>query len=331
MTTVLNHYLENIRDKLRLDFSEEREVINELETHIEDRLQELKEAGLPEEEAAETCLGLLGSAKLIARQIYEAHSQGTWRQALLASMPHLLFGILFVLNWWQHVVWLAIILTLVLSTAIYGWWHGKPTWVFPWLGYSLLPVVAAGLLLLYLPKGWSLLAIPLYFPLALWWLYYIMVQTTKRDWLFSSAMLLPIPIITGWFLAVEPGGRFTEYSMQRVYDFAPWIGLSFLALALTMAAFIRLRQRWLRAAILIISGLLTLTMVAYYANGRLSLPAFLVLILAMWGLFLIPALLERRIRRSGRRFKSSTGHQLLTASVNGNVGEVSDTKGSHHH
>jgi len=330
MATALSHYLESIRDNLRLDLSDEREVINELETHIEDRLEELKEAGLSEKEAAETCLGLLGSAKVIARQIYEAHSQGTWRQALLASMPHLLFGILFALNWWQHIGWLLIVLGLILSTAVYGWWHGKPTWVFPWLGYSLLPVAVAGLLLLYLPKGWSWVAVPLYIPLALWWLYYIVDQTIRRDWQFSSAMLLPIPIIAGWFLAVEPEGRFTEYTTQRVYDFAPWIGLSFLALALTIAAFIRLRQRWLRIALLITSGLLTLTMVAYYTEGRLSLPAFLVLILTMWGLFFIPALLERRIRSGRRRFKSST-LGLLTASMNGDVGEVSNAKGSHCH
>ena len=78
MTTALSHYLNSVRDNLRLDPLSEREVINELETHIEDELQELKEAGLSEEEAASTCVRLLGSAKLVARQIYEAHSQGTW-------------------------------------------------------------------------------------------------------------------------------------------------------------------------------------------------------------------------------------------------------------
>ncbi len=46
MTTVLSYYLNSIRDNLRLDLSTEREIIGELETHIEDRLQELKEAGL---------------------------------------------------------------------------------------------------------------------------------------------------------------------------------------------------------------------------------------------------------------------------------------------
>ena len=297
MTTLLSHYLENLRSNLRLAPSDEKEVINELETHIEDSLQELTESGISEAEAARTCIGLLGSAKLVAHQIYEAHSQGTWKQALLASMPHLLFGLLFALNWWQYIGWLSALLVLILAITVYGWWHGKPTWVFSWLGYSLIPVLAVGLLLIYLPKGWSLLAIPLYFPLALWWLYYIISQTTKRDWIFSSLTLLPLPIIIGWFLTVAPEGRLNEQTIQRVYVFAPWIGLSFMALALTIAAFIRVRQRWLRIALLFISGLSTLAMIVYYAQGGLSLSTFLGLILVMWGIFLIPSLMERWIRR----------------------------------
>jgi len=296
MVTVLSHYLDSIRDNLRLDLSTEREVISELETHIEDRLEELKDNGLSEEEAADTCVGLLGSAKLVARQIYEAHSQGSWRQALLASAPHLLFGLLFALNWWQGFSWLLIMLALVLATAIYGWWHGKPTWLFPWLGYSLLPVVGAGLLLLYLPKGWSWLAILVYIPLALWFIFSVIVQTIKRDWLQSSLMLFPVPIIIGWFLAVGLEGKFPEFSTQRLQDLAPWIGLSFLALAASVAMFIRLRQRWLKVAILVVTGLLTLAMVAYYAEGSLNWPAFLILILVMLGLFLSPALVERKVR-----------------------------------
>ncbi len=51
MTTALNHYLEIIRANLRIDLAEEKEVISELEMHIEDKLQELKESGLSEEEA----------------------------------------------------------------------------------------------------------------------------------------------------------------------------------------------------------------------------------------------------------------------------------------
>ncbi len=301
MVTELDRYLDSVRDNLRLGLSVEREVTSELETHINDRLQELRQAGLSEEEAANTCVKLLGSAKLVAHQIYEAHSQGTWRQALLASMPHLLFGVLFALNWWQGISWLLVMLVSVLSMVVYGWWHGKPAWLFSWLGYSLLPVVVAGLLLLYLPKGWSWVAILLYIPLASWLLYRITVQTIKRDWLYSSLMLFPVPIILGWFLAVQLEGRFPEFSVERLHDLAPWIGLSFLALAVTAATFIRLRQRWLKVAVLFISGLLTIIMAAYHAEGRLGLLTFLILILLLLSLFLTPALLERKIRYYRRR------------------------------
>lgn len=114
-------------------------------------------------------------------------------------------------------------------------------------------------------------------------------------------MLLPLPTIIGWFLAVEPVDDFPEHWADRIHDFAPWIGLSFLALGVTVATFIRLRQRWLKASVLVMSGLITLTMAAYYAEGRISLPAFLMLIVIMLNLLLSPALVERRLRHSGQR------------------------------
>jgi uncharacterized protein YoaH (UPF0181 family) len=302
MTSEVSHYLEDIKYKSRLSLADEREVISELETHIEDRLQELMASGLSEEEAIRTCLEQMGPTKSIAHQLYEAYSQGSWKQALLASIPHLLLGLLFALNWWHHVGWLSVVLLLILGTAVYGWWRGQPGWGFPWLGYSLLPVLAVGLLLIYLPRGWSLLAFLLYLPPALWWTGYIIVQSTRRDWLFSSLMLLPVPIVIGWFLAVSTGARFTASSLQRLYYFAPSIGLSFLALALTIAIFIRLRQRWLRIGLLNISGLLTLTLVVYYTS-RLNTPTFLGLLLVMWGVFFIPPLLERRLKTGRLRFR----------------------------
>ena len=306
MIAVLSQYLDSIRDNLRLDLTDEREVIDELQTHIEDQFQEMREAGLSEEEAANACIKLLGSAKIVARQIYEAHSQGTWKQAILASMPHLLFALFFALNWWQGIGWLTITLGIVLSMAVYGWLHGRPVWLFPWRGYYFLPVLVAGLLLLYLPKGWSWVAILLYLPLALWLVWSVTVRTVKRDWLHSALMMLPVPIIIGWFLAVGKEGKFLELSVEHIQHFAPSIGLTFFALAGTTAAFIRLRQRWLRVALLFLSGFLTLTMIAFYAEGRVGLPAFLVLVLIMLGLLLSPALVERRIRR-GRQQPQAEG------------------------
>jgi hypothetical protein len=299
LATVLSHYLEMVRANLKLDRSTEQEVIQELETHIEDELQELKDAGLSDEEAADACMTLMGSAKTLARQIYESHSQGSWSQALFAAMPHLLFGLLFALSWWQGIIGLLAMLVAVLSVVVYGWWRGKPSWLFSWLSYSLLPVVFAGLLLLYLPQGWSWLAILIYIPMALWLVCAFTLKKVKRDWLYSSLMLLPLPIIIGWFMAVEPVDRTPAYWLQRLQDFAPWIGLTFLSLGVAVTTFIRLRKRWLRISVLVVTGLITLTMIAYYTDGRLSIPAFLALIVVMLILLLSPALVERTLKHSG--------------------------------
>jgi hypothetical protein len=296
----LSQYLETIRNYAKLGPSDETNVMTELKAHIEDKVQELTESGLTEEEAIDTCLLEMGNIKLIARQIYETYSQASWKQVLVACMPHFLLGLLFVLNWWHYPGWLSIVLVIILATTVYGWGRGKPTWLFPWLGYALLPVLAVGILLLYIPRGWSLLVLPVYFPLAIWGIFRIIVQTTRRDWLLSTLMLLPLPIIAGWFLAVSPTGKISEYTLPRLYFFAPWIGLSFLILAAAIGVFLRLRQRWLRVAILAISGLLTLSLVVYYSIGELNTTTFIGLMLVLWSVFLAPLLLERYLMRNRR-------------------------------
>ena len=298
MTPEITQYLESIRGRAKLGPTDENGVMNELKAHIEDKVEELTETGMTEEEALKTCLGQMGSTKLIARKIYEAYSQGSWKQVLLAAAPHLLFGLLFVLNWWHYPGWLSIALVCTMATTVYGWGRGKPTWLFPWLGYTLVPVLAAGMFLLYLPSGWSWLALAFYFPLAIWWLLHVIVQTTRRDWLLSTLMLLPLPIIIGWFLAILPSGKINEYSPERLEHFAPWIGLSFIILAATIATFLRLRQRVLRVVLLATSGLLTLSVVVYYSTGALVTPTFIGLMLVMWGVFLAPPLLERYLIRN---------------------------------
>jgi hypothetical protein len=285
---------------MRLDPSSATEIIAELEAHVEDRFQEMREAGLSDEEAAEECIGLLGSAKLVARQVYEAHSQGTWRQALLAAMPHLFFAMLFAIKWWWGISWLPVMLLSIFAIAIYGWCRGKPAWLFPWLGYSLMPVVVAGLFLLYLPKGWAWATILLYIPLVLWLLCYIIIKGIKKDWLYNALMLLPVPSIVGWFLVVEQGRVFSTVILEHLYDFAPWSGLSFLVLAIAVAIFVRSRKRWFKMVILGTSGLITLTMVTL-ASGKLGLFALICLVLLMVSILIVPALLDRRLRHDGQQ------------------------------
>jgi hypothetical protein len=297
MTRDLTQYLESIRTSARLELNDEPCIMSELKAHIEDKLHELRESGLSEEEATKTCIGQMGSIKEISREIYEAYSQGSWKQVLMAAMPHFAFGVIFMLNWWHYPQWLAAVLLLTTGMAFYGWGHGKPAWVFPWLGYSLLPVIAAGLLLLYLPTRWSFLTLVIYFPLAGWWFFRIIVQTTRKDWLLSTMMLLPLPVIIGWFIAITPSGKMDEKSLDMVYEYAPWIGFTFLMLAFTIGTFIRLRQRWLRVSLLAVSGLLTLTIAVYLATGHFASASFIGPVLGMWAVILIPPLLERQLKK----------------------------------
>jgi len=303
MTQELSQYLESIRTSARLDYSDEPAVMSELEAHIEDKIHDLTASGLSEEEAVKTCIWQMGSIKSIARQMYEAYSQGSWKQVLMAVLPHFTFGLLFMLNWWHYPQWMSIALIACVGMAVYGWGHGKPTWVFPWLGYSLLPVIAVGIILLYLPSNWSFVGIIIYFPLAAWWVLRLVIQTTKKDWLLSTMMLLPLPIIVAWYISVCPTGKINEESLAKVNTCAPWIGLSFMMLAFSIGTFLRLRQRWLKITALALSGLVTLTVAVFIATGLSDKLRFMWLVMGMWGVILIPPVLERKLK-TGRLWLS---------------------------
>lgn len=305
MSTGIDEYLHNVKSSLRLEAPDEAEVIRELATHIEDEVKELKGTGLRDDEAVSACIRLLGSAKSVGRKIYEAHSQGTWQQALLTSLPHLLFALLFILNWWRGLTAVLILLIGIMSTAVYGWWHRKSGWLFPWIGYSLLPVIIAGLSLIYLPTGLTWIAFIVYIPLTLWLILRVITQTIKKDWLYLSLMLLPMPAIIGWFVAADWQGNFNAEAEARLYYDAPWIGVSFLALAFGVVTFVRIRRRWLKISVLFMSGAIALTFISSYARGRLDFIVLLLLILFLVSIFLVPALLENGVKtgRWGKYFE----------------------------
>lgn len=299
MKLELKQYLQNIQEHLRLDPSSEKEVIQELEAHVEDSCQEMQNAGLSEDVAMEKCLRLIGPAKTIARQIYEVHNQGTWRQALLAATPHLFFAAMFTLKWWMGIGWLPIMFTVILGIGLYGWCHGKPSWLFPWLSYSLIPTVAAGVFLLYLPSAWAWITLALYIPLALWLLSFITIKFMRRDWVYSALMLLPASTFTGWFLAASQETGIPGLKDNILFDFALWKGLTFMVFAVSVVLFIRLRQRWLRIVALITSGLVTSTVIIL-ASNRLGLASFIALFLLILSFLLVPAFVERKVRRGNQ-------------------------------
>jgi len=293
------NYTDNLKDYLRLDPETENDVVRELNAHLEDKSHELRESGLSEEEATVTAAKLLGSPRLVAQQMYEVYSQGSWRQALFAALPHILVASFFTLRWWQSTPWLIGILGAVMGTVIYGWCHGKPAWLFPWLGYCLSPVVAIGTLLVYLPGGWAWVAAIAYIPLALLIIFSVTKRIIKRDWLFASLMLLPLPTVLGWLIALGILHKLTWY--EQLSEFAHLIGLSFAVLAITVAAFIRVRQRWAKAGALLTLETLVLAIVALGGKSTIGFVGWFLLVLLALLLLIVPALLDRKIREAEQK------------------------------
>jgi hypothetical protein len=303
VSTEPGRYLEGMRARLRLESASKREVLCELRAHFEDRADELEEAGLPREEAVRVAAESFGSLGTVVDELNQVHNSSNWPQTVVAALPHLLFCLLFALHQWSNGVWLAAIVVSTVGVAIYGWQHNKPTWFFTWLGYALMPLLVVGFFLMeeafgsgnFLSKWWVWPLMVVYFPVILWLFVHILLQVLKRDWLLGSLMALPVPAMVGWFMTADWREALLGSDKQSVHSLEPWIALSFLTLAGIVVLFTRLRQRSLRAGVLLISGLAILVFMTCSNGGNIDLLHLVVLGSVMLFILLGPALLEHRV------------------------------------
>ena len=295
MVSSISHYLNRFKACLKIDHTIRDGVAEELSAHLEDKIQELEENGLSKEEASKIAVQSLGSPELIAQQIYETHAQGSWKEALFSALPHFLVALLFASYfYWHNLMWLSIVLILTVGMAIYGWHRGKPIWLFPWLGYYLIPVVVTGILLLSLPQGWGWIAALIYIPLALFVFIYIVRQTARRDWLYASLMLAPMLVIFSWFSSLGTGNRLLSSDwIAGLQTNALWIVISLIALAGATIAFIRLKPRRHKIISLLIPPLVILLSVTMASRGNINSWGWLILLFSLFA-FAIPVWMQAR-------------------------------------
>jgi hypothetical protein len=295
MVSSISHYLNRFKACLQIDQTIKDGVAEELCTHLEDKTRELEENGLSREEASKVAVQSLGSPELIAQQIYDTHAQGSWKEALFSALPHLLVALLFTSYYWQNIVYVSIILALTVGIAIYGWHRGKPIWLFPWLGYYLMPVVITGILLLSLPQGWGWIAAIIYIPLALFVFIHIVRQTARRDWLYASLMLAPMLVTFSWFSSLGTGNELLREGiwLASLRTHALWIVISFIALAAATIAFIRLKPRRYKIMSLLIPPLVILFSVTMASRGNINYWGWLVLFFSL-SAFAIPVWMQAR-------------------------------------
>ena len=290
----ISHYLNRFKASLHIDQTIRDGVAQELYTHLQEKTQELEEEGLSREEATKIAVQSLGAPELIAEQIYETHAQGSWKEALISACPHFLVALLFTSYYWQNIAYPSIILALTVGIAVYGWHRGKPIWLFPWLGYYLLPVVVSGILLLSLPEGWAWIAALIYIPAALFVFVYLMRQTARRDWLYASLMLAPTLVTFTWFSSLGRGNELLVSDWAaRLQTNALWIVVSFVGLAAATVAFIRLKQRRYKIISLLIPPLVILFAVIAESGGNICYWSWALLLFSL-SAFAIPLWMQAR-------------------------------------
>ncbi len=319
MLPEIREYLEEVRCRLRLDPATERQVIGELCTHFEEELAELKLRHLSESQAARVAIEAFGRARVIARLMYEAYSKGSWADAALASMPHLLLAVLFAAHLWRHPVIAPAAFFSIVGITILGWWRGKPGWLYSWVGYALFPLLVGGffspafvqeaLALLPLPGLWMLLIVAAGFGFFGRVIIGTIVRVTRRDWILVSLMLVPLPILGSWLYNVERAGGLFQDTIPAYYQWDTTLALAFSVLAVASAAFIRLRQRRLKIGAIIVFGTIALSMVADNLSGGLGFFGLLALFILMPAFLFAPAALEARIGHGERAEAWWRGYQ----------------------
>src|SRR5512136_2825371 len=263
----VRQFLNGVRLQLKVDSSSEKEILSELYAHIEDRVEDLQESGLSEEEATAVASREFGPSQKLAEELNEVHSISDWPQAVMAALPHVLFGLLFAFRQWTNAFWLSIIIISVVGAVAYGWKHSKPTWFFTWLGYALTPLLVVGLLLFDRALGsevlsstwwWWWVSVVVYFAIVTAICTIILAHTWRRDRLLGSLSVLPFLAVMGWVVTDRwnDGRMRGDGGLPRGLE--PWVALSFLALAGMVIIFTRLSKRWLRLAVLLVAGLVIL-------------------------------------------------------------------------
>lgn len=314
MTPELTGYLEEVRRHLHLDPDTERRVIREMYTHLEEKVSELRSDGVAEKQATRAAIESFGRPRAIARLMYEAHSQGSWQETALAALPHLLLALIFAIGLWSEPFLAALILISVPCVTLYGWWHGKPSWLYPWVGYSLLPLFIAGYLSAptlwqafvfvargqgSFPSGWLLFIIIVLLASSLWVVASTAVRVVKRDWILGSLMLVPLPVVGGWMVNSTMGRG--AFGIEALGGPALSLAIALFSLGVTSAAFIRLRQRVLKVGALVVVGSIATAVAGHDLWGDAVFGGLLATALVLLAVVLSPALLEAKLGRGESR------------------------------
>ena len=311
----LQTYLHALTRKLKLDPNTNRDIVLELHSHLEETIKGLQEEGLTYEEAITQALRDLGHPDLIARGMYSVHSIGSWKDIILATLPHLLLASLFALNLWNKYLLVTLVIIGVTFVALRGWRAGRPNWTYTWLGYSMAaPALSWLMALIALGYGtWSFFttgslpfSFPIYLlmiayvPFSLWVMGNVVLRVVRQDWLLASLTALPFPFLTSWMLFPDWTGGILAANTARVQETDGDRALVFLALAVTTGVFLKVGHRLLKIALLTTSTAVLVVFTVVAIPLGVGFLAMILITMASVAFLLSPAILRSNLdRREG--------------------------------
>jgi hypothetical protein len=316
MRTYIKNYLQEIQEHLHLSPETENKVLQEMYVHLKEKTAELRRQGRQESDAEKEAVRAFGKARSVARLTYEAFSQGSTIDGLISFVPHLVVSLVFATHIWHLPVVHGIVFSLLLITTLYGWRRGEPNWLFSWVGYPLFPLFLIGYLSrsvwaetiqhcmgmeVALPPWWHILTVTIFYVFGL----YIIISTTikvlKRDWIFASLMLVPLPLLGTWVVNIDQTGVLYNnyFPMAHQWDMAmSWV---FLFLGVTAFLFVRLRQRILKGGSVITIGMISGAILVHRFWGKGGFVGILVVSLVLLLCLVTPALLGQRLKHDKKK------------------------------
>lgn len=324
MPGAINNYLNSLARRLHLDPLREREILEELQTHIEDKVAELEAEGVERDTALAAAIEEMGAPRNLASRMYAVHSTtGVWWDVVLAMVPHFLLAALFALHLWSHYFLVSLVLVGIAFVTWRNWRAGRPSqWSYTWMGYTLAaPAISWLLSLMTLGYGaWTLLTkgeLPFnmvlffllvgYVPFSMWIVFNVVSRIVKRDWLLASLTALPFPFLTSWVLFLNWSGGLWSDHAERIQQSDTARACIFLALAVTTAVFLKVGPRLLRIGLLALITSILIVITALSLPVDLGFVAVGLMILASVAFLLSPAVLEAKVNRRNRLSMANRG------------------------
>ena len=307
-----SRYFQTLIRKLRLDPGVNQEIVLELQSHLDDKVRDLQEEGLTYEEARERSLRDLGQPEAIARGMYSVHSKASWRDIIIATLPHLLLASLFALHLWTKYILLAVVLAGISFIALKAWRSGRPKWTYTWLGYSMAAPILSWMLALtavgygawvFVTTGSLPFSFPIYIllvayvPFSLWIMHRVIARVVRQDWLLASLTALPFPFLTSWLLFLNWQGGLWSTDNPQVHETDTDRALVFLALAVTTGVFMKVGHRLIKIGLLTLATALIVTFTVSAIPVSIGAFSMILIIIASIAFLFTPAYLESRLKR----------------------------------